>query len=76
MNVSIAKELQSYIDGEVESGRFDDASAVVNDALRLHEAYLATLREQVGKGLDDMANDRVRSVSAAEFMARARSAAS
>ncbi len=73
MNLSISKDLQQYIDDEVESGRFGDASAVVNDALRLHEAYLGRLREDIGKGLDDMANGRHRAITAAEFLARARS---
>ena len=76
MNVSISKELQKYIDEEVESGRFDDASAVVNDALRLHEAYIGRLREKVGEGLDDIESGRHRAVTAAEFLARARSALS
>lgn len=74
MKVSIAKELQDYIADEVESGRFDDADAVVNDALRLHEAYLAAVRKDVQKGLDDASNGRYRSVTAVEFLAKARSA--
>lgn len=76
MKVSIAKELEDYIAEAVESGRFDDASAVVSDALRLHEAYLAALREDVQKGFADLSHGRHRSISAAEFLAKARAAAS
>ena len=76
MKLSIAKELEDYIAEEVESGRFADASAVVNDALRLHEGYLTATREDVRKGLDDFANGRFRSVTAGEFLARARAGAS
>ncbi|MCJ8053207.1 type II toxin-antitoxin system ParD family antitoxin [Shinella curvata] len=75
MKLSIAKELENYIADEVESGRFADASAVVNDALRLHESYLASVREDVGKGLDDLANGRFRSITAEEFLTKARAGA-
>ncbi|WP_439631709.1 ribbon-helix-helix domain-containing protein [Shinella sp.] len=76
MKLSIAKELEDYITDEVESGRFADASAVVNDALRLHETYLAAVREDVQMGLDDLAKGRYRPVTAKEFLARARIVAS
>ncbi|HSX72796.1 MAG TPA: type II toxin-antitoxin system ParD family antitoxin [Shinella sp.] len=76
MKLSIAKELEDYIAGEVESGRFTDASAVVNDALRLHETYLAAVREDVRKGLDDLSAGRHRPVTAEDFLARARASAS
>lgn len=76
IKLSIAKELEDYIAEAVESGRFADASAVVNDALRLHEACLAALQQDVRKGLDDMAHGRHRSLTAADFLAKARSAAS
>ena len=76
MKLSIAKELEDYIAEEVESGRFADADAVVNDALRLHETYLATLREDVRQGLDDLSEGRYRSVTAEDFLAKARAAAS
>jgi antitoxin ParD1/3/4 len=75
MKVSIAKELENYIADEVESGRFADASAVVSDALRLHETYLAATREDVRKGLDDLSKGRYRSVTAEEFLAKARAGA-
>lgn len=75
MKLSIAKELEDYIAEEVESGRFTDASAVVNDALRLHETYLAAVREDVREGLDDLSKSRYRSVTAEEFLARARAGA-
>jgi antitoxin ParD1/3/4 len=76
MKLSIAKELEAYIAEEVESGRFADASAVVNDALRLHEDYLAAVRADVGKGLADFSAGRYRSVAAEDFLAKARKAAS
>jgi putative addiction module CopG family antidote len=74
MKLSIDKALEDYIAREVESGGFADADAVVNDALRLHQTTLTALREEVGKGLDDAAHGHHRPVTAAEFLARARSA--
>lgn len=76
MKLSIAKDLEDYIEQEVDSGRFADASAVVNDALRLHETYLAAERDDIRAGLEDLAKGRHRPVTAEEFMARARAAAS
>jgi len=76
MKLSIAKELEDYIVQEVGSGRFADASAVVNDALRLHETYLAATREDIRTGLEDLARGRHRPVTAEEFLAKARTAAS
>lgn len=76
MNVSIAKELERYIAEQVETGRFADASAVVSDALRLHEAHLAHLRDEVGAGIDDFNAGRHRIVTAGEFLNGAKARAS
>jgi putative addiction module CopG family antidote len=72
MNVSIAKELRTYLEEQVASGRFPDADAVIADALRLHEAQLSALRDEVGKGLDDWSAGRFRSVEKEDFLARAK----
>ncbi len=47
MNVSLTPELESYVAGKVESGRYNSASEVVREALRLLEEVEATRAAQV-----------------------------
>lgn len=61
MNVSLTDELERFIAGEVESGRYRSASEVVRDAVRLlrdraeeRAARIDALREAVGVGLADL----------------------
>lgn len=56
-NVSLPEELVRFIDTQVESGRYENASEVVQGALRSmerdeqeHEAKLAALREAIDEG--------------------------
>jgi antitoxin ParD1/3/4 len=37
MNISLPKELQNFVDGKVETGRYTSASEVVREGLRLLE---------------------------------------
>jgi len=39
MNVSLTPELDKFVSGKVESGRYNSASEVVREALRLLEEY-------------------------------------
>jgi antitoxin ParD1/3/4 len=39
MNVSLTPELDQFVAGKVESGRYNSASAVVREALRLLEEH-------------------------------------
>jgi len=65
MNVSLTPALDEYVRRKVESGLYNNASEVVREALRLlqdHEEIrqlkLSRLREEVTKGIDDLAAGR------------------
>jgi antitoxin ParD1/3/4 len=47
MNVSLTPELEAYVEGKVESGRYTSASEVVREALRLLEETEASRAEQL-----------------------------
>ncbi|MGP8270889.1 MAG: type II toxin-antitoxin system ParD family antitoxin [Terracidiphilus sp.] len=58
MNVSLTPELDSFVAGKVESGRYNSASEVVREALRLLEehdrargAQLAAFNREIGSRL-------------------------
>jgi antitoxin ParD1/3/4 len=58
MNVHLTPELEKLVQGKVESGRYNSASEVVREALRLMEqkdelraVQLHELRSRIGKGL-------------------------
>jgi antitoxin ParD1/3/4 len=58
MNVSLTPELERFVQTKVESGRYNSASEVVREALRLlenHEqaraAQLAELNQELGRRL-------------------------
>lgn len=46
MNVSLTRELESFVQAKVESGRYTSASEVVREALRLMEERDARLVER------------------------------
>jgi antitoxin ParD1/3/4 len=59
MNVSLTPELQRFVSAKLESGRYNSASEVVREALRLleeHEqiraAQLAAFNRELGSRLD------------------------
>jgi antitoxin ParD1/3/4 len=69
MNVSLTPELDKFVIGKVESGRYASASEVVREALRLLEAHdrvrgeeLAAFNQELGARLDAL--DRGESVGA------------
>jgi antitoxin ParD1/3/4 len=75
MNVSLTAELESYVTKKVESGRYNSASEVVREALRLleeHEqsraAQLAHFNEELGRRLASL--DRGEHVDPREARAR------
>jgi antitoxin ParD1/3/4 len=56
-NVNLTEELDQFVLGEIESGRYEDASEVVRDALlkfgqekQRSEARLAALRTAIDEG--------------------------
>jgi antitoxin ParD1/3/4 len=59
LNISLTPELEEFVTSRVESGRYQSASEVVRQGLRLlqdqeetREAQLARLRQQIQIGLD------------------------
>ncbi len=65
MNVSLTPELDKYVHSKVKSGRYNSASEVVREALRImqdHESMgalqLEELRSKIQAGVDDLNNGR------------------
>jgi antitoxin ParD1/3/4 len=77
MNVSLTPELESFVGGKVKSGRYNSASEVVREALRLLEehdaaraAQLAEFNSELGRRLAVL--DRGEVVDPAEARTRLR----
>ena len=75
MNVSLTPELEQYVSAKVESGRYNSASEVVREALRLLEeqehvraARLGEFNQELGRRLDSL--DRGNHVTPTEARAR------
>lgn len=58
MNFSLGTHFEDYVRNKVESGRYNNASEVIREALRLHEeqeevreARLRHLKAEIAKGL-------------------------
>jgi len=75
MNVSLTSELEKFVSAKVESGRYNSASEVVREALRLLEEHdrarsvqLAGFNQELGRRLDAL--DRGQHVSPADARAR------
>ena len=75
MNVSLTAELEKFVSTKVESGRYNSASEVVREALRLLEEHdnaravqLAGFNQELGRRLETL--DRGSHVSAADSRAR------
>ncbi len=75
MNVSLTPELEQFVQTKVQSGRYNSASEVVREALRLledHEkaraAQLAEFSQELGRRLASL--DRGESVDPAEVRTR------
>jgi antitoxin ParD1/3/4 len=75
MNVSLTPELERFVSAKVQSGRYNSASEVVREALRLLEehdaaraAQLAEFNEELGRRL--AALDRGETVGPAATRAR------
>lgn len=61
MNVSLTPELEKFVGNKVESGRYNSASEVVREALRLLEehdqargAQMAAFNQELGRRLDSL----------------------
>jgi len=49
MNVSLTPELEKFVNGKVKSGRYNSASEVVREALRLLEEHDQARSEQLAE---------------------------
>jgi antitoxin ParD1/3/4 len=62
MNISFTEKQEKYIQGQLVTGDYQNASEVVRDALRLHELYrnkvLEELREAINKGWEGNTSKR------------------
>ena len=63
MNVSLTPELEKFVSAKVESGRYNSASEVVREALRLLEehdqarsAQLSEFNQELGRRLKSLDN--------------------
>ena len=77
MNVSLTPELEQFVQTKVQAGRYNSASEVVREALRLledHEsaraAQLAKFNQELGRRLESL--DRGESVDSGEVRSRLR----
>jgi antitoxin ParD1/3/4 len=77
MNVSLTPELEQFVQSKVENGRYNSASEVVREALRLLEEHermrstqLAEFNKELGRRLASL--DRGESVDPAATQARLR----
>jgi antitoxin ParD1/3/4 len=75
MNVSLTPELERFVQAKVESGRYNSASEVVREALRLLEDHeqtrstqLAEFNQELGQRLASL--DRGENVDPAEARSR------
>ena len=73
MNVSLTPELEQFVSAKVQSGRYNSASEVVREALRLmerhdsvHIAQLTNLRRRINEGLESL--DRGEGMDGERFM--------
>ena len=62
MNISFTKQQEWYIQSQIESGDYKNASEVVRDALRLHQIYhhrlIEDLRNDIAKGWEGKISGR------------------
>jgi antitoxin ParD1/3/4 len=75
MNISFTEKQEKYIQAQLASGDFQNASEVVRDALRLHEVYrnkvLDELRVEINKGWEGKTSHRsVKDIVAAKRKSR------
>lgn len=75
MNVSLTPELEKFVNNKVESGRYNSASEVVREALRLLEqhdharaAQLTEFNQELGRRLNSL--DRREHVDPADARAK------
>ena len=62
MNISFTNQQEQYIQNQLQSGDFKNASEVVRDAIRLHQVYrhkvIEDLRAEIEKGWEGPSSSR------------------
>jgi len=79
MNVSLSRQLQGFIEKKVRTGRYQTASEVVREGLRLIEdrdtqraLQLRRLREEIRVGLDQIEKGQVAPLDVKKIKAEGR----
>jgi antitoxin ParD1/3/4 len=79
MNVSLTPELEHFVNQKVESGKYQTASEVIRDGLRLllereelHQEKLEELRRAIAVGIDQADQGKVAPLDARATLARVR----
>ena len=79
MNVSLTPELEQFVNQKVESGKYQTASEVIRDGLRLllereeiHQKKLDGLRREMAIGIEQADQGKVAPFNAKETLARVR----
>ena len=79
MNVSLTPELERFINQKVQSGKYQTASEVIRDGLRLllereelHQKKLDDLRREIAIGIEQADQGKVAPLNAKETLARVR----
>jgi antitoxin ParD1/3/4 len=79
MNVSLTPELEQFVNQKVESGKYQTASEVIRDGLRLllekeeiHQKKLGELRRDIAIGIEKADQGKVAPLNAKETLARVR----
>jgi antitoxin ParD1/3/4 len=79
MNVSLTPELEQFVNQKVESGKYQTASEVIRDGLRLllereelHQKKLDQLRRDIAIGIEQADQGKVAPLNAKETLARVR----
>lgn len=79
MNVSLSRQLQGFIERKVRTGRYQTASEVVREGLRLIEGrdtqralQLRRLREEIRVGLDQVEKGQVAPLDVKKIKAEGR----
>ncbi len=67
MNVSLTPELENFVSAKVESGRYNSASEVVREALRLLEEHDSARAAQI-KGFNEELGRRLASLDRGEVV--------
>ena len=77
MNVSLTPELEQFVNQRVESGKYQTASEVIRDGLRLllereeiHQKKLGELHREIAIGIEQADQGNVAPLNAKETLAR------